>query len=125
VLQLNPRCPAEVIVVDSLLLTVTDRHYLPVCLPPRVQSTDAAFHSSSTIFPVGYTATCTYLSAVTPGATTRYTATIAEGSGSGSALFVVVAADAPGRQWVATSAAGVGVCVRVGGGGVGGVFVGG
>lgn len=71
----------------------------------RVESVHSAFHSPQHIFPVGYIATCSYPSLVTPGSGTRYTTTIAE-SGQGTALFVIVAADAPGKQWVATSAAG-------------------
>lgn len=81
---------------------------LPLCaVSCRVQSIDPAFHTSSHVFPVGYTATCTYPSVTVPGATTRYTTTIAEGSANTAALFVVVAADAPGRQWVGTTPAGV------------------
>jgi hypothetical protein len=71
----------------------------------RVQPAHPAFHTARFIFPVGYTATCTYPSSVAAGGTTRYTTTIAEGAG-GAALFVVVAADAPGKQWVATTAVG-------------------
>jgi hypothetical protein len=74
-------------------------------VPHRVESVHSAFHSPQHIFPVGYIATCSYPSLVTPGSGTRYTTTIAE-SGQGTALFVIVAADAPGKQWVAMSAAG-------------------
>lgn len=74
-------------------------------LLPRVQPVHPAFHTAAHIFPVGYIATCTFPSSLVAGSTTRYTTTIAEGQG-GAALFVVVTADAPGKQWVATTAAG-------------------
>lgn len=63
-------------------------------------STKPAFHNATTIFPVGYTATFLFPSTVDRGAATRYTTIIAEQINTPLALFVVVAADAPGKQWL-------------------------
>lgn len=46
-----------------------------------------------------------YPSSVSPGSETKYTCVVADGAVAGAAgpLFLVVAADAPGQQWLAQS----------------------
>lgn len=71
----------------------------------RVDPTRPAFHSSDRIFPIGLQTAVQYLSAVKRGSGTKYTCVVADGAVAGASgpVFLVVAADAPGQQWLAQS----------------------
>jgi hypothetical protein len=65
----------------------------------RVEPGRPGFHTSSHIFPLGYTASAKFPSSVQPGIEVAYTCMVADGGPAGP-LFVVVVPDAPGQQWL-------------------------